>query len=97
MSNVKGVGSMFKDCKNLVNVDLSTWTCTKSLYLNDLFNGCTNLKHIKCNANLSNNSGFIYRIFQNIGENGVLEYNCSFNFDSIKALLPSSWTMKCLG
>ena len=37
---------MFKDCKNLISIDLSNFTLTQAINLEYMFSGCSSLKYI---------------------------------------------------
>ena len=54
---------MFKDCKNLISIDLSNFALENANNLEQMFSGCTNLKYLFFPKTSLKSDAYLYRMF----------------------------------
>lgn len=92
VSKVKQMSNMFNGCTALTSIDLSKWDVSKVEQMRNMFNGCRALTSIKMAVSWLNGRLDTYRMFHNITNQGVLQYNPAFDYSKIINELPATWT-----
>ena len=82
---------MFQNCESLTSIDLSFIDNSQALFINDIFNGCKNLKYI--NINNFKKTGHNDNIFNGLPENGKIIIDKNF-MSVIEEQLPINWVVE---
>ena len=85
---------MFQNCESLTSIDLSFIDSSQISFINDIFNGCKNLKFI--NINNLKKTGYNDNIFNGLPENGKIIINKNF-ISVIEEQLPINWVVEVNG
>ena len=72
MSNKENFSYMFYNCKSLTSLDLTSWDVSNAIWMESMFEGCTNLKEIKVSrSKWVVNTTTIDNMFKNCGVSEV--------------------------
>ena len=104
-SKCESISRMFKDCKNITEIDMLNWNLYnlkissggflfhyfRDKSIDELFYRCKKLNKIKLNTNFNGNIVEGKRMFDGISENGSFTYRKGIKNDSFLNKLPLNW------
>ena len=90
-SNVKYMANCFDGCYSITDIDLSNWNTSNVTSMPEMFANCTALKSVRMGGDVSNVTS-CSNMFKNINTNGTLYYPSQYDYSTIIAQLPSTWT-----
>ena len=94
-SKVTNMEYTFDYCSSLESIDLSNWNISNVTTTKQMFDSSTSLCVLKMNSELTKLTT-LTDMFKNITTNGILYYNCNYDYTKIKNILPTTWSSECL-
>lgn len=95
-SKVTSMAHMFRGLKKMTDLDLSHLDTSSVTNMQEMFRDSNALTSLTMTNNVSKVTN-VGNMFYGISTNGVLNYNCEYDYSKIINVLPGTWTPFCKG